>query len=136
MASRINVKNVLVTMLVVLAVGGAVAAVPALASKGGHNSPTTPSIALNQTDPHLGEQVTFTVVYPSTVKYPGINVMCYQGSTKVYGEGGFVGDTFTLGAGSLWQQVGGPASCVAQLYSIDRNAVETVLASTSFDAAG
>lgn len=97
---------------------------------------TVASIALNETDPHLLDRITFTVAVPRDVKYPGINVLCFQDGRAVYAEGGYVTTAFVLGAGSFWEAVGGPATCRADLYSIDRSAVETVLDSITFNAAG
>jgi len=104
------------------------------------------SITLNQTGagfaatatPHLGGAVSFTVVYPTNVKNPRVEVLCYQNGALVYGEGGGPTDTFTLGGGSsLWLSSGGAAACVANLYYFTWKAGQpatTYLATTSFDA--
>ena len=103
------------------------------------------SITLNQsgagftaTAPHLGGAVSFTTVYPTNVKNPRVEVLCYQNGALVYGEAGAPTDTFTLGGGgSLWLSGGGAASCVANLYFFTWKAGQpatTYLATTSFDA--
>jgi hypothetical protein len=104
------------------------------------------SITLNQSEaglaptaaPHLGSTVSFTTVYPTNVKNPRVEVLCYQNGALVYGEGGAPTDSFTLGGGgSLWLTGGGAASCVANLYFFTWKAGQpatTYLATTSFDA--
>jgi hypothetical protein len=98
------------------------------------------STSLASTAPHLGGTVSFTVVYPTTVKTPRVEVLCYQGGALVYGEAGSPDYVFTLGGGgSLWLTSGGAASCVANLYYFTWKAGQpgtTYLATTSFDAAG
>jgi hypothetical protein len=139
-----------------LALGAAVVAAfafgvaPALADKGGHGggggTTADASITLNTSTsariaaPSLGSSVTFTVTYPTSVKTPRVEVLCYQNGALVYGEAGSPGDTFVLGGGgSLWLTAGGSASCTANLYYFTWKAGQpatTYLASTSFDAAG
>jgi hypothetical protein len=139
-----------------LALGAAVVAAfafgvaPALADKGGHGggggTTADASITLNTSTsariaaPSLGSNVTFTVTYPTSVKTPRVEVLCYQNGALVYGEAGSPGDTFVLGGGgSLWLTAGGSASCTANLYYFTWKAGQpatTYLASTSFDAAG
>jgi hypothetical protein len=131
----------LVSLLVVALV---VSVAPAL-GKGGPTRDS--SIALNQggqgfaaTSPHLGGWVSFTTTYPTNVKTPRIEVLCYQNGALVYGEAGSTLDSFLLGGGgSLWLSTGGSASCVANLYYFTWNAGQpatTYLATTSFNAAG
>lgn len=88
--------------------------------------------------PSLGSSVTFNAGYPTTVKNPRIEVLCYQSGTLVYGEAGGVADTFTLGGGgSLWLTNGGSADCTANLYYFGQHAGKQTynwLASTSFAA--
>ena len=127
----------------ILAAALCVAAAPAL----GKGSPqTVSSITLNQgstfssTIPHLGVYVTFTVVYPTNVKTPRVEVLCYQNGALVYGEAGSPSDSFQLGGGgSLWLTAGGSASCVANLYYFTWNGGQpgtVYLATTSFNAVG
>lgn len=108
---------------------------------------TTSWIALSQSrgltavaQPRLGSTVAFDTRYPTTIKNPRIEVLCYQGGDKVYGEAGAVSDSFKLGGGgSLWLDVGGAAECTANLFYFGSHAgTETysVLASTSFGAGG
>jgi hypothetical protein len=124
----------LISGLVVLAVTG-----PAQAAK--PTGSTTSSIALNETDPHLGGTVTFTVSHPSTVKNPRVAVRCYQNDAMVYAAAGATGDSFVLGgASSAWVTNGGSAHCTAELFHYVWNGNKpqqyTSLAWTSFDAAG
>ena len=127
----------------ILAAALAVAAAPAL---GKGNPQSVSSITLNQSSgltqsqPHLGGSVTFTAVYPTNVKTPRVEVLCYQNGALVYGEAGSPGDAFLLGGGgSLWLTAGGSASCVANLYYFTWNGGQpgtVYLATTSFDAVG
>ena len=97
---------------------------PAAAGKSGGNR-TAASITLDQTDPHLGDWVTFSTSGGNT-----IIVNCFQGGlgNMVYGARQDTGTSFLLGLGtSDWQS--GPASCVAYLYSRSK-----FLASTGFEA--
>lgn len=90
------------------------------------------------TQPQLGSTVAFSTGYPTTVKNPRIEVLCYQGGSLVYGEAGGVNDNFLLGGGgSIWLTNGGSADCVANLYYFGQHAgLQTYnkLASTSFVA--
>ena len=139
-------RGLLLGMLVcawILVVAG-----PVLASKGGNGNgaggssqQSDPSLALNQSDPHLGGTVTFTSVYPKGTKNPRIQVECYQGGVLVYAEAGAYDFTFTLGGGSSqWVNNGGAAYCDAELYSLVWNGNNmqqvTWLAAIGFDAAG
>jgi hypothetical protein len=118
---------------------------PALAAKGGNGKSrsarsVTSSITLDQAGLHLGDEVTFTVSYPSKVKDPRIAVRCYQDGVMTYAEAGPYGHVFLLGgAGSQWLWQGGPAECTAELFHIIWNGnhqQEVVsLAWTSFNAA-
>ena len=124
----------------------AVAAIPALAGAAlaaSKNTPTTPSsITLNQAQPALGMTITFSVVYPTNIKDPRIEVMCYQNGTMVWASSAPVGSGFLLGGSSSpWiSNGGGPASCVANLYYYVWNGNNSqyyhLLATTSFSAAG
>jgi hypothetical protein len=148
MPKRVNPLALGAAVVVSFALGVA----PALADKGGHGSgggggtTADASIALNTSAsariaaPSLGSSVSFTVTYPTSVKTPRVEVLCYQNGALVYGEAGSPGDTFLLGGGgSLWLTAGGSASCVANLYYFTWKAGQpatTYLATTSFDAAG
>lgn len=108
--------------------------------------PNSGTISLNESNVALGDTVTFTTSFDGKLKNPRIEVLCYQNSVLVYGEGGSAYDTFLLGGGgSLWKDSGGPADCVANLYYFKvgthewngSGQQETVyLATTSFSAAG
>jgi hypothetical protein len=125
--------------LLVAAFMVALMASPALAKGGpggGQSKTSDPSIVLNQSNPYLGESVTFTTVYPSTVKNVSVALSCYQSGGIVYVELGWPQDTFTLGGvASTWLTNGGPASCTAVLQTSDHQG-ETVLASQPFDVSG
>jgi hypothetical protein len=90
------------------------------------------------TAPSLGASVAFDTGYPSSVRNPRIEVLCYQGGSLVYGEAGSVGETFLLGGGgSIWLTNGGSADCTANLFYFGSHAgVSTYnkLATTSFAA--
>ena len=84
------------------------------------------SITLNESDPHLGDTVTFSSSGGSS-----ITINCFQGGlgNLVYAVRQPVGTTFVLGGGdSAWQS--GPASCVVYLYG------RRLVAQTGFEAAG
>ena len=125
------------TLLGAVAILGAAAltATTAGAAKGGTHGggqTTTASITLNQTDPHLGDWVTFT-----TNAGARITVACYQGGlgNMVYSADQAVGTAFQLGGtSSLWLSLGGDTLCYAWLYT--RNLSNGSLAATSFAAAG
>lgn len=108
---------------------------------------STSWIALSQvnrtaaaTQPSLGSSVDFSTGYPTNVKNPRIEVLCYQAGSLVYGEAGGVNDPFQLGGGgSIWLTNGGAADCTANLFYFGwRAGTQTynVLASTSFSAGG
>jgi hypothetical protein len=108
---------------------------------GGQQVVAGSDITLNESDPHLGGTVTFTVTISGHVRDPRVQVVCKQGDEMVYGEAGWVTDSFTLGGwGSLWTQRGGSADCVADLYywDTDPSGMQTFvgLDSTSFTASG
>jgi len=137
-------------LLAALVISCLALAAPAFAAKGGNsggggghgsNFEATSGITLDQTDPHLGGEVTFNVSYPHTTKHPRIQVMSYQDGVLTYGEAGEIDHAFLLGGGmSEWLMKGGPASCTADLFDLiwnGNNMQEVVwLAVTSFDAAG
>ena len=97
-------------------------------------------IKLNETDPHLGGTVSFTVTYPRTVKSPRYAVRCYQGGVMTYAEARPADEALLLGGGgSVWLTNGGEADCTAELFWIDWSGPQQVfntLAWTSFHAAG
>jgi hypothetical protein len=88
--------------------------------------------------PSLGSSVAFSTGYPTSVKNPRIEVLCYQNGSLVYGEAGGVNDSFQLGGGgSIWLTNGGAASCTANLFYFGSHAGKqtyNVLASTDFEA--
>jgi hypothetical protein len=90
--------------------------------------------------PSLGSDVAFATGYPTNVKNPRIEVLCYQDSTLVYGEAGSVDHSFQLGGGwSLWLERGGAADCTANLFYFGWKAGKQTynkLATTSFAAGG
>lgn len=100
------------------------------------------TISLNEASPSLGDEITFTVTgVPKNVQNPRIEVLAYQDGQLVYGEAGGIDHTFLLGGnvdrGSIWREVGGPATCVANLYHFTHKANTPDaprLASTAFEA--
>lgn len=134
--------------LISAAIIAALIAVPAttLAAKGGGaTGGPTPWIALASVNgaaatvhPVLGSSVGFASGYPSTTKNPWVSVMCYQGSSLVYGEGGGPTHQFVLGgASSNWLSAGGAANCTAELgdlYWVGHREYYKYLATTSFSA--
>ena len=112
----------------------------------GGGSNRTAWIALKQptsaaaVEPSLGSEVAFATGYPTNVKNPRIEVLCYQGSSLVYGEAGSVDHAFLLGgASSAWLRAGGSAGCTANLFYFGTHAGHQTynrLASTTFSAGG
>ena len=90
--------------------------------------------------PTLGSTVSFSTGYPSNVKNPRIEVLCYQNGDLVYGEAGSVTHSFLLGgASSAWLRAGGSAACTANLFYFGTHAGHQTynwLASTTFSAGG
>ena len=113
---------------------------PALAGKVSSSwiSLAGPAGAAATAQPSLGSAISFDTGYPTTVKNPRIEVLCYQAGSLVYGEAGGVNDTFLLGGGSsTWLEVGGSADCVANLNYFGQHAGQQTynkLATTSFAA--
>jgi hypothetical protein len=137
-------KIVLTVVLIGLV---AAAGVPAFAAKGGgkgkNGDPAAASatIALDQTPPHYGDVVTFTVAAGSVREDLSVWLHCDQGGSTVFQFVGLAADRFPLGGpgvSSPW--AGGPATCVADLYYYTlRGQTQTslvTLASTTFDVAG
>jgi len=124
----------------------ALAAIAALGSQtaalaGPKSSETAPTISLKGGEPVLGASVSFSTTY-SNVKYPAVEVNCYQNGALVWGQVGLPTDIFKLGGDSSpWlSNGGGPASCVGELLSETwRGTTEeamTVLATTPFAVSG
>ena len=91
----------------------------ASAGEGGGKAPVPSSIVLHQSNPYLGEWIDFVTTYPGTVKNPRVIVNCYQNDALVWGEVGLVTDSFKLGGDSSpWVEIGGPASCYADLENL------------------
>jgi hypothetical protein len=120
----------------------------AFAAKGGGTA--TPSwIALATVDgdttlaaaqPRLGSSVRFASGYPSNTRNPWVSVTCWQDGNLVWGSGGKPSADFSLGgASSVWLEVGGAATCRAELGDLfwrGGKQYYTYLAHTTFDAAG
>jgi hypothetical protein len=137
-----RIRGALISTAIVVAMVAAPAS--ALAGKPGSGG-STPWIALASVNggaatvhPTLGSWVGFAAGYPSTTKNPWVSLTCYEGSTLVYGEGGGPGHVFQLGgAGSVWLNVGGSATCTAELgdlYWRGGHEYYTYLATTYFGA--
>ena len=104
------------------------------------------SITLNESDPHFGGAVSFTVAYPSMNETPMVRVICSQNGEMVYqyaqwsdGSSPWV-STFWLWSATWAANGGGPADCFADLYYNTwqgQSVTGTVyLAHTEFTAAG
>ena len=96
-----------------------------------------PQIILNATDPHLGDTVTFTTIYPDTAKNPLVGVVCSQNGAPVFSAAVPVGQSIKLGgSSSQWTATGGAATCIATLYSWDFRPYQTFVqyAQMSFNA--
>ena len=108
----------------------------AMAKKGG-GGPNAPAgtLTLNQSNPYLGEWVTFT--YSAPRNSPRIRLICYQNGAMVFAADQDASTAFLLGgAGSTWTANGGSADCQADLYSNTNGSNFTVYASLLFTAAG
>jgi len=106
--------------------------------------------ASTSSTPALGDVVTFDTGYPSSVKNPRIELLCYQSGALVYGETASADQVkqqeltgspgLTLGGGgSIWKDNGGAADCTANLFYFGSKAGQqtfNVIATTSFAAAG
>ena len=96
------------------------------------------TIEINQQNVALGDWVTFTTTGVNSSS-PRIQIMCYQGTTLVYGEAGPAGQAFLLGGGmSQWLMGGGEADCEATVYEWDWHPQQTFVpfATTTFHAGG
>jgi hypothetical protein len=101
------------TRRIILGTGLLIAAIlaPATAYAGKPSAPE-PWIALASVDgarsasataPALGSWVVFDSSYPTNVKNPRIEVLCYQGGQLTFGMAGAADYSFQLGgAGSIW----------------------------------
>lgn len=101
--------------------------------------PADASITLNESDPDLGEVVTFTYTVPKKVREPRIEVTCYQDDVLVYGSAAEAYQQVLLGGGnSDWLRNGGPADCTAVLYywQWQPTQQQVILATTTFEAGG
>lgn len=98
---------------------------------------TTPStISLDQSDPHLGDTVTFSYT-AQNAKNLRITVACYQGGIgdMVWSADQATGTSFLLGGtSSLWLTKDGAADCYVWLYR--QSLSKGFLASTLFTALG
>lgn len=98
--------------------------------------PQPSSVAIEQSDPKLGDAVTFAVEYPDGIVGASIQISAYQDGALVFGTAGLADRSLLLGGtSSPWLERGGPAHCVATLYWWKHGRF-TTLASTEFDAAG
>jgi len=139
-------KKLLGLLVMGAAIVGTSSVAMAARGGGGTTAPAVSSIALAQSstaraavEPTFGTYVSFATTYPTNVKNPRIEVLCYQNGALVYGEGGGVTDQFLLGGSmSLWLQAGGGAAdCVANLFYFGSKAGQQTyewLASTSFSS--
>jgi hypothetical protein len=101
----------------------------------------TASIVLNQSDPHLGDWVTFTTTVPSTVNNPRVQITCLQNGVLTYAMADSAGAVFELGGGSsAWRTSGSAADCTAILFEWvnlkTAHAEQVVYAQTNFHAEG
>ena len=124
----------------------------ALAAKGGNghgrlsSASTVSSITLNESDPHFGGAVSFTVTYPAMNETLLMRVICSQNGGVVYQDvEGYGGSSPWVSTFWLWSATwaangGGPADCFADLYYNTwqgQSVTGTVyLAHTEFTAAG
>lgn len=106
-----------------------------------HAAHAAGSITLDQSDPHLGDTVTFTSDTDHH-NHARIQLVCYGADLDgngfadlIYGADQSYDTGFLLGSvGSDWLDRGGPADCVATLYQNQGH--YTALASLSFTAGG
>jgi hypothetical protein len=90
--------------------------------------------------PHLGDSVSFTANYPSSLAARGISIQlnCFQNGDLVWVSAGYADRSFLLGGtSSPWLELGGPATCRAELYYWSTNGQKyNALASTEFETLG
>ena len=95
------------------------------------------SVSIMQSDPHLGDWVTFSFSVPSTVRYPRVEIRCSQNGELVYAEAGPANQEYLLGSGSsTWKSIGGEADCTVTVYEWDWHPQQTFhpYATSSFHA--
>ena len=147
---RGRTRNRRADVLVALAASVVVVLVLATTSYAAKPTVAPPSIALagvntlaaagESVSVRLGDWVTFITSYPTNVKNPRIEVLCYQDAKLVFGMAGGVDYSFQLGgAGSTWLTSGGAADCTANLFYFGWKAGRQTynwLADTKFQAEG
>jgi len=94
------------------------------------------SIFINETAPHFGDKVTFSIT--ETRQRPWVYVRCYQSGVLVYSHTNdyspesITGQVFTMGPTTVWQD--GAANCTAQLLDKTKGKFPgRALATTSFE---
>lgn len=112
--------GVLLVMLTVVVSGNQQNLQSDAAGKGGGPTYIGGNIVLNEDPSNLSmdSTVTFDTVVPKLKgnEYPMVYVACYQDGKVVYGQLDHPDVTFILGGGwSPWRDVGGPATCRAEL---------------------
>jgi hypothetical protein len=98
-------------------------------------------VALVETNPKLGDTVTFATEYDVQDRYRPyvwVQVLAYNADGSiVWGQANYPDKGFLLGGtASPWKEQGGPAHCVAMLYYWAQNGKMIVLATDDFEAAG
>ena len=133
-------SRIIIAIVAIVALSAVALASPALAAKGGNGKAlgrantngtngSEPSVVLDQTEPHLGDWVTFTSNGGTK-----ITVACYQNGI-VYTAEQPADSAFLLGGeDSLWWVNQGQADCYAWLYST--NLGDGFAASARFTAGG
>lgn len=118
-----------------------------------------PSVVLNQVSPVFGQDIDFTIVYPSEAArshhnssfhdQPQVQVDCTQGSTPVFRQAAIVASKTKINGTQSWQALttsmnlsanggngylwtSGGADCTATLFYFDQNFQLQVLAFTQF----
>ena len=112
------------TIVASVLLGGA-----ALAARGGNGNgrfssadPVVSTITLNESDPHFGGTVSFTLTYPNMNDRPMVRVVCSQNGDIVYQYAQWSdGSSPWVPMFVLWDAIwagngGGSANCVADLY--------------------
>jgi len=105
------------------------------------NSPSGSGVtAAPSWEPRLGDYVSFTTAYPSSLAGKSISIQlnCFQNGDLVWVTAGLADRSFLLGGTvSPWLEVGGAATCRAELYYWSTNGQKyNALASTEFDVQG
>ena len=89
--------------------------------------------------PRVGDSVTFTSTFPSSLDSRSVlvSVICYQNGYPTFLVADRYDASFLLGGTtSPMATNGGPAFCRAELYYWSKNNKQNVIASTEFDVAG